>query len=344
MNKEKFGTFIKNSRIKKGYTQKELADLLFIDVTAVSKWERGITYPDITLVPEICKNLNINEHELILSSNDQEYRKNIEDARKYNKIKNIIFYSTTISYLIAIVTCFVVNLAVSHTLSWFWLVLTSCLTSFTFIPTCTKFFSRGKFSIFIVSTFISLFILYITCSIYVNNYWYLVATFGTLLGYFTIFYPIIFKKQSQYMHEDSYNNLKRFLMITYAFGLLLLTLLLLLFINNYSGISNFSNAITITLYSYVILFIYGIVEIFKINRFIKISLDCFFTGLYFVGLALVLNKIFGESVSTYKINFLDWNNYCNGNVCFIILLSLLVVSIIFGILGIKKNEIATRNK
>ena len=47
MEKKKFGQFIKENRIKKGYTQKELADLLFVDVTAVSKWERGVSYPDI---------------------------------------------------------------------------------------------------------------------------------------------------------------------------------------------------------------------------------------------------------------------------------------------------------
>ena len=41
MNKTEFGSFIRESRIKKNYTQKELADLLFIDVSAVSKWERG---------------------------------------------------------------------------------------------------------------------------------------------------------------------------------------------------------------------------------------------------------------------------------------------------------------
>lgn len=41
MDKKKFGSFIKQARLNKGYTQKELADLLYIDVTAVSKWERG---------------------------------------------------------------------------------------------------------------------------------------------------------------------------------------------------------------------------------------------------------------------------------------------------------------
>ena len=41
MDRNKFGLYIKESRINKNYTQQELADLLFVDVTTVSKWERG---------------------------------------------------------------------------------------------------------------------------------------------------------------------------------------------------------------------------------------------------------------------------------------------------------------
>ena len=200
MDKIKFGSFIKNSRIKKNYTQKQLADLLFIDVTAVSKWERGVSYPDITLVPEICRVLDVNEHELIQSSNDTEHRNKKKDTENYIKIKNTTFYFSSICYLVAIFVCFIVNLAVNHTLSWFWIVLTACLTGFTFVPTVTSFFQKYKFVAFIVSTYISLVLLFITCSfytvyeLYVDRHWFLVASTGTLLGYFALFYPIIFQK------------------------------------------------------------------------------------------------------------------------------------------------------
>ena len=105
MDKEKFGTFIKNSRIRNNYTQKQLADKLFVDVTAVSKWERGLTYPDITLVPEICKVLDINEHELIQSSNETEYRNKMKESENFKKIKNTTFYFTSVCYLIATFVC-----------------------------------------------------------------------------------------------------------------------------------------------------------------------------------------------------------------------------------------------
>lgn len=339
MNKEKFGTFIKDSRVKKNYTQKQLADKLFIDVTAVSKWERGISYPDITLVPEICKILEINEHELIQSSNDTEYRKNMQEAEKYIKIKNAVFYTTTIMYLIAIVTCFIVNLAVNHTLSWFWIVLSSCVTAFTFLPTCTRFFNKYKFIVFVLSSFISLFLLFLTCSIYTKNNWYPVATFGTLLGYFAFFYPIIFSKLKMYLLEEKYKKIRKLFMLSYAFGLLIITLLLLIFINSYSGIGNMKNAFIITITSYGILFSYAIVEFFNINRLAKIGIDIFLTGIESIGLGYVISKLIGgNSFTDYKVNFNDWTHYTSGNVACIVLLSFLLLSIIFIVIGIIKHK------
>ena len=192
MNKIKFGAYIKEARINKNYTQQELADLLFVDVSTVSKWERGVSYPDITLVPDICRVLDVSEHELIESSNDDEYRRIKKDANKYNIMKKSTFWTLNASYLVAILVCFIVNLAVSHTLSWFFIVLTSIICAYTFCPTITCMFTKNKRLVFIGSTFISLFLLFLTCSVYTNNYWFMIATMGLLLGYFIVFYPILF--------------------------------------------------------------------------------------------------------------------------------------------------------
>ena len=47
-NKKSFGTFICQRRKELGMTQKEFAQRLFVTDSAVSKWERGLAYPDIT--------------------------------------------------------------------------------------------------------------------------------------------------------------------------------------------------------------------------------------------------------------------------------------------------------
>ncbi len=47
------GTNIKNLRLERGITQEALAEHLGVTAQAVSKWERGVTTPDISLLPEL---------------------------------------------------------------------------------------------------------------------------------------------------------------------------------------------------------------------------------------------------------------------------------------------------
>ena len=50
MNKERFGAFIAENRKQLGLTQAQLAERLHVTDKAVSKWERGLSYPDVTLL------------------------------------------------------------------------------------------------------------------------------------------------------------------------------------------------------------------------------------------------------------------------------------------------------
>ena len=45
------GLNIKKYRLLKGMTQEELAEYTGVSSRAVSRWENGITYPDISLLP-----------------------------------------------------------------------------------------------------------------------------------------------------------------------------------------------------------------------------------------------------------------------------------------------------
>ena len=51
MNTVSFGQTIAKLRKKMGITQTELADMLKVSNKAVSKWENGGGYPEITLLP-----------------------------------------------------------------------------------------------------------------------------------------------------------------------------------------------------------------------------------------------------------------------------------------------------
>ena len=50
---ENFGTIVLEARRKAGMTQEAFAGKLGITPQAVSKWENGLGYPDVTLFPEI---------------------------------------------------------------------------------------------------------------------------------------------------------------------------------------------------------------------------------------------------------------------------------------------------
>lgn len=48
-----FGENLKELRLKKNLTQEKIAEILGVSFQTVSKWERGDTYPDITMIPDI---------------------------------------------------------------------------------------------------------------------------------------------------------------------------------------------------------------------------------------------------------------------------------------------------
>jgi transcriptional regulator with XRE-family HTH domain len=61
----KMADFIAARRKEKGLTQKELADQLGVTDKAVSKWERGLNCPDITLLTDLADILGVTPNELL---------------------------------------------------------------------------------------------------------------------------------------------------------------------------------------------------------------------------------------------------------------------------------------
>ena len=63
MNEKKsFGEYIRRKRLEAGLTQKELAAQLYVTESTISKWERALSYPDVSMVTGICAALPITEH------------------------------------------------------------------------------------------------------------------------------------------------------------------------------------------------------------------------------------------------------------------------------------------
>ena len=93
MNQQKIGEFIRDKRKEKGLTQVELANKLGITNQAISKWERGKNCPDISLLKDLCKILDININELLSGKELENISKEesedilVETVRTYTNIE-----------------------------------------------------------------------------------------------------------------------------------------------------------------------------------------------------------------------------------------------------------------
>ncbi len=75
------GQFIAAERKRKGYTQKQLADILGISDKTISKWERGNGFPEVSLLLPLCNELEITVNELLTGErvSEDDYRKKAEE-------------------------------------------------------------------------------------------------------------------------------------------------------------------------------------------------------------------------------------------------------------------------
>ena len=114
MNCEKIGKFIATSRKQKGLTQTELADRLNITDRAVSKWERGKGCPDISLLEDLSKILDVSIIELLKGEKinkkqkleKQELIYSMNYAKESTKIKMYKILNNIIITLIFVVILF----------------------------------------------------------------------------------------------------------------------------------------------------------------------------------------------------------------------------------------------
>lgn len=71
MDNKQFGEFICSLRKEKELTQKEVAEKLHVTNKAVSKWENGYSYPDITLLEGLAEILGVSALDLLRSEKAQ---------------------------------------------------------------------------------------------------------------------------------------------------------------------------------------------------------------------------------------------------------------------------------
>ena len=119
MNQFKIGKFIAECRKEKGLTQMQLSEKLGITDKAVSKWERGITMPDTSIMLELCDILGISVNELLngekinMENNDQKNKQLLLEMANELEKKNKMIWSAMWTIMIISITCLIAGLLIA---------------------------------------------------------------------------------------------------------------------------------------------------------------------------------------------------------------------------------------
>ncbi|MDD6155920.1 MAG: helix-turn-helix transcriptional regulator [Lachnospiraceae bacterium] len=99
MDKKKTGNLIKEARTKKKYTQSELGDLLGVSNKAVSRWEKGETFPDAGILENLAAVLDVRIQDIVTGGAEvnNDGAKLLQNETQRNLIRN--------SLLIAVILC-----------------------------------------------------------------------------------------------------------------------------------------------------------------------------------------------------------------------------------------------
>ena len=346
-----FGLFFKEKRQEKNLTQKELSKLLFVSESAVSKWEKNIAHPDITLLPKIAEILGVTEHELITASIDDNSRQEKVQAKKWRTLSftwSMFFY---VAYSVALIPCFICNLAIDKTLSWFWIVLSALVLSFTF-TNLPKLVKKHKLLILPASMYLALCLLLGVCTIYTKGNWFLIAAFSVLFAMIIVFMPIYISKYKVFEKIRKYNDFVSIFIDFVTLNILLVIIDVYSVINGYSAVHwYFKLALPIAASIYLFLNILLCVRFLKINRFLKTGIILTIINFVVYGLSYVIKTDNAavqyeiESFQVFKANFSKWSTgmQIERNIHLIIFLTMLALAVVFFVVGAIKH-IKSKNK
>lgn len=103
MDAKKFGCFVADRRKELKMTQKELAAKIQVTDKAVSKWERGAGFPDISTIESLADALDVSIVELMKSEKNTEFVSAGETEKVVSNVLNIADQEVKSRYRILIV-------------------------------------------------------------------------------------------------------------------------------------------------------------------------------------------------------------------------------------------------
>ena len=134
----KIGKYIAEKRKKLGLTQKQLAEKLNMSDKSVSKWERGICLPDVSIYMELCSILRISINEFlagedigaenVIEKSDSNLIQITKESKKKQKnLKTILAVVTVFAVIVsAILGTLFFHKLIQLPVIWFGEFLTDC--------------------------------------------------------------------------------------------------------------------------------------------------------------------------------------------------------------------------
>ncbi len=158
MDNKKIGLLICMLRKEKKLTQKDLAEALGVTDKAVSKWERGLGYPDISLLQPLSSLLDISVNELLTgeksTTKDEEKDSSAMNSIAFNVVryssllsnqnrKQKVYYLMSILFIVAIFVCSICDAAINKTLTWAYYPMGGIIIAWS-VLTCLLYCTKHK--------------------------------------------------------------------------------------------------------------------------------------------------------------------------------------------------------
>ena len=159
MDNEKMALFIAEQRKIKKLTQRELAMELGVTDKAVSKWERGLSCPDISLLSALSDLLGVTTGELLngerasmsaasdvdfIVESTIQYAKTIT-KRKSKDIRKAFAVAITSLFFLGIMVCLICDFAITGKLTWSWYPISSIFYMWLLVIPAVIWRKRGVF-------------------------------------------------------------------------------------------------------------------------------------------------------------------------------------------------------
>ena len=232
---------------------------------------------------------------------------------------------------IPVLVCLIVNLAVGRALDWFFIVLASLLVfaSLTVVPLLAEkhktFCTMGAFTS-------SLLLLLGVCALYTGGGWFWVTASSVLFGLAVAFMPFV----ACLGPWDGFWKRNKGLLVFGVDTLLLVNMLVTIGLDIQDPVYWVSTPPVLLVTAGFVWVLFLICRYLRLDKLVSAGVSCILTGAYSFLINNVINVVTGgEWLPLPVMNLGVWNpSTLDGNVKWLILLSLTVVGLILGAVGL----------